>query len=111
MRTDALDKLTQELNTRMQEQADLFAEKSARLQKRESELQVNLESERSTTDRLREDIANAEIVTVTQRVEVPADCPAVPQCAEVDSLQYRTLYNRAATGALSDTRAGDGTLP
>ena len=73
-----------------------------RLRLRETELLQDLEGERQSVVILTEEIENAPVVTVTERVEVPGNCPAVPQCATVDSVRYRDLYNRAASGAVPD---------
>lgn len=98
----ALEVLTQEYEA----QAEKTRLANERLRLRETELLQDLEGERRAVDVLTEEIDNAPVVTVTERVEVPGNCPAVPQCATVDSVRYRDLYNRAATGTVSDPGAG-----
>jgi hypothetical protein len=82
-----------------------------RLRLRETELLQELQDSDRQAEILRDEIATRPVVTVTDRIEVPADCPAVPQCATVDSMQYRDLYNRAATGTVPGTSAGDSAVP
>ena len=104
---DRLEDLSQRLNARLIEQSEAFQLAADTLRSRETVLITDLQDERELADRLREEISNASVVTITQRVEVPANCPDVPQCAVVDSLRFRDLYNRAATGALPDPPNGD----
>jgi hypothetical protein len=104
--TKALEQLTEELGQRLKDQATKHRLANDRLRLRETDLLQELDEERRSVEILTEEIGNAPVVTLTERVEVPANCPAVEQCATVDSLRYRALYNRAATGTLSDPGAG-----
>ena len=81
------------------------------LRQRETDLLQQLDAERNQVTQLTQEIDNAEVVTVTRRVEVPANCPPVEQCARVDSVRFQDLYNRAATGAVPDPGTGDSPLP
>lgn len=99
------------MGQRLKAQAEKTRVANELLRLRETELLEDLDAARAITERLAEEIENAEIVTVTERVEVPADCPAVPQCATVDSLRFVDLYNRAATGALPSAGTGDSPVP
>lgn len=104
--TKALEVLTQEYEA--QAEKNRLANEKLRL--RETELLQDLEGERRSVVILTEEIDNAPVVTVTERVQVPGNCPAVPQCATVDSMRYRDLYNRAASGTVPDPGSGFSAL-
>lgn len=98
-----MERMAEETAQRLMEQREEFSRRLAELRASETALSDQLDNFRRENRELREDIENAEVVTITERVEVPADCPAVPQCATVDSVRFRELYNRAGTGpALPD---------
>ena len=107
----AFEHLTQELSQRLTDQAtaNRLANESLRL--RETELLQALDDQRQSVVILTEEIENAPVVTITNRVEVPANCPAVEQCATVDVVRFRALYNRAASAAVSDSGPSDSPLP
>jgi hypothetical protein len=107
----ALEQLTVELELRLIDQAAKTRLANERLRLRETELLQDLEAGRQEVVILTEEIENAPVVTIAERVEVPANCPAAVACATVDSVRYRDLYNRAATGTVSDTSLGDSALP
>ena len=110
-RTAELEQLTEDMQQLLTEQAEKTRLANERLRLRETELLQELDLARTDVAMLTEEIDNAEVVTITERIEVPANCPAVEQCARVDSVRFQDLYNRAATGALSDTGTGEQPVP
>lgn len=103
-----LEELTTRMQQKLTDQEIAFKHRAERLRLRETNLAQALKDERHTVETLQDEIDNAEVVTRTVHVPVAGECPA---CASVDSVRYRTLYNRAATGAVPDTGAGDRALP
>ena len=102
-----LEELTERMQQHLTDQADAFKEGAETLRLRETNLAEALQAERSTTEKLQDEIDNAEVVTVEVAVPVAGECPA---CAAIDSVRYRTLYNRAATGTVPDPGAGISAL-
>jgi hypothetical protein len=108
---DAMQAQAEMLMETMKDQAEKSRLANERLRLRETHLLQELTQARRDAAILSEEIDNADVVTITERVEVPADCPPVPRCAVVDSLQYRELYNRGAAGAVPDSGTGDVPVP
>ena len=107
----AFEQLTEELSQRLTDQATASRLANERLRLRETELLQELEGTRRSVVILTEEIDNAPVVTIENRVEVPANCPAVEQCATVDVVRFRALYNRAASPTVPDSSPSDSPVP
>ena len=102
-----LEELTVRMQEKLTDQADAFKLGANTLRLRETQLLQDLTDERAATEVLQDEIANTPIVERIVHIPVAGECPV---CATIDSVRYRALYNRAATGALSGAGTGDLTL-
>lgn len=102
-----MERLVEVQQQKLKDQAEAFKLGGETLRLRETQLAQQLADERQEVEDLRDEIANTPVVERVVHVPVEGKCPA---CATVDVLRFRTLYNRAATGAVPSPSTGDDDL-